>query len=850
MLFFTTVAAYAEVLKGSVLDENGAAVSGANLYIHELQLGSSADAQGNFEFNIKQGKYTLSIQSIGYSSKKEEVRIKQGGATLNITLETRAYEIPPVIVSRNREDPAYRIMRKVIAMSPYYSNVVSKYTADVYLKGTAKVARISRMVKTVARKELRRLNVKEGETYLLESINEITFTAPNQYQHRIISSNTTFPKEFGGEFNTMNYINANVYTLDVFATNAFSKYHFTYEGFVEEGDLYISKIAVRPRKKTIGAFTGHIYIIEDTWQVYSTQLTGEFPFGSVAGTLSTNDVQGVRLPTAYSILGNIAALGNEAVLEYTGTVQYKNVQKDNSIKNPIKKNEVKKSAQQTPPQGISSAKKNITPKDSSEKEKRRKELEKLLEKEELSNREMNKLSKLISKGANVQSESLNLSNNYIVKVDSGVRNIDSTYWNAVRPVPLKIEEQKSLVQADSLRKIESNDSLRRRGFLSGLLFGRKYDRGKGLQFWHKGLLFPEMLDFNAADGFRYGQKLGISKVFADTTQLSLDATLRWAFNRKAFMWQINSRYSYLPEKRGRIFISASTHSHDYNHLHRQTQLASLITLITHNNYHRIYEQLSINIGHEIDLINGLQLHTSLAYYNRWTLRNSTNFAFFYPQRNYSTNLPEHISVTDDFSLNNATTASISLSYTPRQFYRMRGREKMLSHSHYPTFTLAWHEGIPTLFNSKANFSLLQVGIQQRIELSLLEYWTYQIEGSYFVRNKSVDFPDFYHFNLPGYAISTNSDNARYYKYSTNHWGIQARTRYTTSFLALKYLPLLNKTYCRENIGAAVIASHNNKVYSELTYGISEIFLILHLGVFVGFENISFNTVGINATIRL
>ncbi len=844
----------AQVLRGSLTDDNGKPVPAATVYLRELQLGTSADAQGEFRLNVKSGDYTYVIQCLGYKTATGVVRIGKQGAVLNVRMSMRTYELPPIIISKNREDPAYRIMRHAIAMAPYYSRQVSSYTADVYLKGTAKVNKISRVVKTLAKKELRGANIKEGEAYFLESMNEITFTAPNSYKHRVLSANSTLPAELGGKFNTMNYVNVNVYSLSLFARDAFSNYRFFYEGFVEEGDMFINKIKVTPRKKSPELVGGYIYIINDTWQVYSATLGGEFPFGTFSATMSTNEVQSeVRLPTSYNISAVVKALGNEATFAYAGTVRYKDVKKNSTLENPLKAGDEK--APQALPAQPSTVAKSAPQKskpDSIKQAKRRKELENLLEKEVLSNREMLKASKLISEEAEAKNPtSLNLSNRYQVQIDSGVRTRDTAYWNEIRPIPLRREEAVSFRKTDSIRALAHapSDSVKRRsGWLGNLLMGKRYEPCSTLRIAHNGLVAPSMLYFNSVDGWKYGQELWLRKLFADSSTLHLNATAWWAFNREAFMWKLRGSYTYIPERRANVFFEVGKYDLDFNHHHPETQSNSLLSLLLHNNYNRLYENFTVQVGNSIDLANGLTLQASLAYYDRTRLDNSTNFSFFNRGAQYAPNVPENAYVPADYRLRTAAIASVSLSYTPKYFYRMRGRQKRMAYSSYPTFSIAWREGIPSLFGSKSDFSMGKISIHQNVRTGLLEELFYRVEGAKFFRNSEVDFPDFYHFTMPGYVAYTNDaaswEYSRYYRYSTPTWGASAQIRYTTPYLALKYLPLLDRTYCRENVRAHVLYTPQNDFYSELGYEMSEIFLMMRLGVFVGFENASFRVVGV------
>ena len=93
------------------------------------------------------------------------------------------------------EDPAYMIMRKAIGLAPYYLNNISRYKAEVYLKGNLVINKIPRILQksmkmettsnsatlSVGSKPKKEEKVfKAGDSFFMESMNEIEFTAPDK----------------------------------------------------------------------------------------------------------------------------------------------------------------------------------------------------------------------------------------------------------------------------------------------------------------------------------------------------------------------------------------------------------------------------------------------------------------------------------------------------------------------------------------------------------------------------------------------------------------------------------------------------------------------------------------------
>ncbi|GHT72990.1 hypothetical protein FACS189456_2820 [Bacteroidia bacterium] len=856
----------AQVVSGSVKDDRGMPVARATIYVEELQLGASTDENGEFRLQMSAGDYTCAFQCVGYTSVTQKFHLPRAGLALQVVMPVKTYEIPAVMVSSNKEDPAYGIMRQVIGMAPYYSNQVESYTAEVYIKGSATVGKISRLVKMLARKELKQYEIVLNKPILLESLNEITFKAPNDFHHKVISTNNTLPTDFKG-LNTIDFVQVNVYQSNFVSRDAFRNYRFSYEGFTEDNGLTINKIKLTPRTKNPMLVSGYIYVIENTWNIYSVDFQGDAVVGKYKMIGNCHAVKpNVYLPVAFSIEGDMSVLGNKFSMSYQLAIKYKDVILNTRLSNPLQKNTPQAkpanvAAQNTPKNAPPAAKQ--TKRDSVKQQERLETITQLLEKQELNNREMNKLAKLMQESSEALSEkSLDMTKAYKVEVDTNARKMDTAQWNALRPIPLKEEEILSYQYADSINKTlhsngKDNDTSARGRFLSRagrLLTGRTLHFNNNKSSLSCILLDFDQLAFNAVDGFVYGTKFQFRNTNDSMQYLRLLAEAKWAFARKALMWELTAQYRYLPERRAGILFHTGIDDRDYNpHRRPHNIVQSLAPLLTHNNYTRLYERFWADLRHEIDLANGLTLITQLNYIAPWRLQNHTNFSFFYPHRNYVDNVPYNTLLGNNFSLNKTTSAELVLAYTPEFFYRMRGKQKVMVKSKYPTFVLHYKKAIPHIAGSTSDFDFLKFGINQKMNMGFMSTFSYNAEIATFLNHRNVDFTDFYHFNMQGFAmLNANAGNTyeRYYKFSSNSWGASAEAAYTSLFIALKYLPLIDQTYCRENVRWHFHYSPHGGYYNELNYSISEIFLFLELGVFVGFEDTKFSTLGVNIKVNL
>ncbi|MEZ5012338.1 MAG: DUF5686 family protein [Bacteroidales bacterium] len=237
ILFFTIVpATTGQVLRGRITNVDGTPVSYATVYISEIRHGTTANIKGEYLINLKPGTYTIFYQSLGYSPEQKKVTISDSDRVIDITLRIQYYEIPEVRVTSTGEDPAYAIMRKAIGYAPYYLNQVKHYSAEVYIKGSVIVRNIPNIMKRSI--SVNEEFVKEGETYIIESLNQIVFDAPEKYTQKVIAQHSTFPEAGGStDISPMDVVKASFYqpilvdiAISPLAPNAMGYYKFRYEG--------------------------------------------------------------------------------------------------------------------------------------------------------------------------------------------------------------------------------------------------------------------------------------------------------------------------------------------------------------------------------------------------------------------------------------------------------------------------------------------------------------------------------------------------------------------------------------------------------------------------------------------
>lgn len=93
------------IIKGQITDAKQNPLVGVNVYIDEIQAGTSTNDQGEYYFsNISKGSINLQITYIGYQSLNDEITINEGLNIVNFNLQETAYHLDGVIVSAQKRD--------------------------------------------------------------------------------------------------------------------------------------------------------------------------------------------------------------------------------------------------------------------------------------------------------------------------------------------------------------------------------------------------------------------------------------------------------------------------------------------------------------------------------------------------------------------------------------------------------------------------------------------------------------------------------------------------------------------------------------------------------------------------
>jgi len=95
--------AIGQTISGTVTDENGNGLAGANVSVEGTNMGAAANSSGSYTISgVASGSYTLTASFIGYSSSSKTVNVRDGGATANFSLTATALAGAGIFVTGTR----------------------------------------------------------------------------------------------------------------------------------------------------------------------------------------------------------------------------------------------------------------------------------------------------------------------------------------------------------------------------------------------------------------------------------------------------------------------------------------------------------------------------------------------------------------------------------------------------------------------------------------------------------------------------------------------------------------------------------------------------------------------------
>jgi hypothetical protein len=558
----------------------------------------------------------------------------------------------------------------------------------------------------------------------------------------------------------------------------------------------------------------------------------------------------VWMPGSFKTTFDIKSMGFQFDLNTTHSIRYKDYKVNPALTSRVSPTEMSTLTPEKPP---------VVSKKS---EKLSSDISKIMEKEEITTRDAIKIVELSDAKSkedlknNPINDSVNpleIQRRFFLTVDSNALKYDSLIWDSYRTVPLTEDELTGFEQKrinDSIKDEKKKFSL-----LDDINLGKKKNRKKDKTFFFGISPAKSVLEFNTVEGFKFGVHLYANYHFKDSaTTINNGATLGYAFSSKQLFLDISSKWNYNRKRFASLELFGGKHTCDFKQDKQEGKylMNSISSLFFRDNFIQYYDRTFGGVKHNIEAFHGFHTAVGFSYEQQRPQGNRSDYSFFFRNtRDYKSNNPDNEYVINNFdylSAQNAFLLDISMSYTPKMFYRYSHNKKIKSYagSKYPTFTLTWKKGINGLLKTTSNFDYLELNIAQEVSLKLSKSLTYSVTTGFFPNTKNIHFSQFKHFQTNNFWVTFNTFSEAFntmpnYKYSTNEWFVAGHLKYETLYLMLKFIPGFSKTLITENIHFSFLFNPLTKNYFEVGYSLSKIFFIGNIGFFVGFDEFnSFN----------
>lgn len=695
------------------------------------------------------------------------------------------------------------ILNNIFEFSPFYSKIVDEYKADLYLKGRVQVHKSNKLVRYIP--SMFRLE-KGVNDYIIESLSEMHYTAPDIYNRKVKAMSSTFPRNKGELTDLTDFLNLNIYSSSIMTDKLLSPldkesakyYTYLLDSIVGNSDNQIYKIRVIPKFKGTQLVSGYIWVSDEIWTIREVYFEGkfdmiEFKLRNIMGEEGDEEFLPVKLnlDINFKFMGNHLEMNADAWVKYNMVQFYKGGERRKSQKK----------------------------------------------------------------------HSHDLTEFYQLTSDSTEMTTDKEKFNSLRPIPLSPKED-SLYLQYQLRQdtINLEQPVEDKGKKSAEFWGQLGDvlissynvnlAGLG-SIKCSPLINPVMLDYSHSRGVSYRQRFKFNKLFPDDKLLRIIPQIGYNFTKKELYVKGDLEYLYWPEKLGSIEVNAGNGNRIYSSVVLDKLKALPDSSLNFNEMDLDYfKDVYLNVFHNIEPVNGLFIKAGVSVHWRY-LMDKTHLQLKDFMTQAGGGMLQDLDIRSEY---NSFAPRIRIEWTPNMYYYMNGRRKMNVGSSMPTFILDYERGFKGIFNSNDEHERVEFDVQQKIKLNQIRTISYRAGFGLFTKKDNIYFVDFVNFSRSNLPEGWNDEiggtfqllDRRWFNSSRQYW--RGHVAYESPFILLRPLNRWLGMIQQERLYGGLLFMPHLNPYVELGYGIGT--HIFDAGVFVSSINGKFDTVGFKFTFEL
>ncbi|MES3017963.1 MAG: DUF5686 and carboxypeptidase regulatory-like domain-containing protein [Bacteroidota bacterium] len=772
------ISAQSLTLRGKITDQQGQAIPFASIYEKNTTVGTSANSEGEYSLKLSPGKHDLYYRAIGYKQELKEIDLKVN-YNLDVTMATAVFELADVIVRSGGEDPAYEVIRNAIRKRKSHLREADEYSTDVYIKGMQKMLAAPKkfMGKNIddLGKEIGLDSNRTGIFYLSESESRLSYKQPNSYHEEMISSKVSGSNR-SFSFNRASDINMNFYEniitmegisnrpfISPIAENALFYYDYKLIGTSMENGELVNKIELIPKRGADPVFRGHVYIIEDSWRIHSSDL-------KITKQANINFVDTLNIRQQYIPVSSRVWLPSSIRYDFTGGIfgfrfggYYLALYKNYDL-NP----------------GLS--KKDFV--------------------------EVLKITREVNKKDSA----------YWTQVRPVPLTEEETKDYQKKAVLALKRESKPYL--DSLDKV--HNKFKPVQFIIGSGYSPR-NRFKKEYYTFSSLINSAF--YNTVEGFGINYQVTYAKRLDSLTNkfVNFAGRIRYGFSSEKLYGNISGN---VPVKDATVSFALGSDVLDLNNQGSISQLGNSInSLFYERNFLKLYEKkfVSATVSHRFGGFLG-SLTTEWA--NRASLQNTSDYTIRdLKSRAFTSNNPLELTQGNGpiFPENQSFKLSFRGTYDFSNKYATYPTGKVHQPSRYPRLGLTYTTALEIL-GSDARYDLLSVDLTKSdIKLGMYGQFKFWLGAGQFLNNSNVYFPDYKHFvgnqSLSYIPKINNFLFLDFYKNSTADKFAELHLEHNFSGFITNKLPLIRKLKLKEVVGFNHLATPSLKNYNEVYFGL-------------------------------
>ncbi len=785
----------AQVIAGSIRNEFEEPVPYANIFVQQIRSGTQADDEGRFMLPIDlEGEYHLVFSSLGYESYSTTILLTDDTTWLSIQLATAGLELEAITVNASQKDPAFGIIRRVIAHKAAHEAQQQSYRSRVYVKAVETAALSNTLAPASdsdSQKEIENLpsadpfaqelaDAKAEENAALQRINMLemelllNFQAPNRYKEERLAyqaygsvSGLFLPIFAQSDFNF--YRNmiplpgiADAPIISPLSNNAILSYKYELKGTTSEQGQLVYEIEVQPRKEGNATVRGTLFINEGSWTI--NRLRFELPKPTL------------RFADAFSIEQSYLAVGDTLWRVEQQAFYY-----------------TAKQGKKTTFEG-----------------------------------------KTLLRYSDYEPNYAfpdNFFGNEVAVMNQDAYNRGQDYWAQSRTEALAEKEAKMVHYRDSVQAVhnspaykDSIEALYNKVNLLEVLWD-----GVGVRNYRKKKHFyvgplASTLDFSPVGGWRVGPYVSNFQRYESGRIWSSSGTLDVGLKNRDVQGNFSTWFRYDPFRQGDVSLSGGRSFESVNQFDAYLNLLKPSNYILHD---------AIRIGQGIEIVNGLRIESRLEWSDRRPITG-------YQTTSFLSDVVEDQEELLDFDRYQAFISTHTLSFTPAQRYMREPNRKVILGSKWPTFSLMHRRGWDKTLGSDIRFDYVEAALEQEVILGALGNTRYRAQLGQFVNTDDLRFVDWKRFRQSDPFLY--SDPLRSFQLldtSLTTTRLHGELHFIHHFngAIINNIPLLKKTRLKTVVGGGLLwLEEGNYRHQEVFAGVERVFKIgarrrLRVGVF-------------------